>query len=235
MPSIGINWASVVSATAATMPGLAEHLRGRARWMARAIEPEHALKTTEAMFRMVWRAVRELYNNELGYDAFIDRMSDILPQQLRRAWNAGMRVNGLDPMTDNRPEWEAVFQEFVVNQFTFVDGFARDIVTARQAQAGTAALRSRVEMWANRYNECKDLATATTAEDNQRLEWIFGDTDHCTTCQALNGIVATAREWRQAAGRGIFPKSKALECHGYRCQCRLQKTAKPLTAGGLPV
>lgn len=232
MPSIPI--IQLTADMARREPRIIPHLRGRARWIARASETEDAIKTTDAMQRMIWRAVRELYTAKIGYDEFIDRMSDILPQQLRRAWNAGMRVNGLDPR-DQTPEWEAVYQNFVVGQFAFVDAFARDIVAARVQQSGTDALKQRVTMWANRYNECKDLAAVTTAERNQRYMWVMGQTEHCTTCLTLSGTVATAADWQAAAARGIFPKSQALECHGYRCQCRLQKTAAPITQGGIPV
>lgn len=217
---------SMVQALARNVPGLTDNLRGRARWVARAIEGEVEYKTVDAMFRMIWRAVRELYNNQIGYDAFIDRMSDILPQQLRKAWNAGMRVNGLDPQRDMTPEWEAVYQEYVIGQFAWVDRLASDIVAARVAQSGTDALRVRANMWANRYNECRDLASITTSASNTNYVWVLGEAEHCDTCLAIAGTVASAAQWEMAREAGLFPKSPKLQCRGYNCKCRLERTDK---------
>jgi len=218
-------WLKIASLVSASSPDIVEHLRGKARWIGRASLPEQdEVKTTEQMFRMVWKAVRELYEAKIVYDAFIDRMSDIIPQQLRKAWNAGMRANGLDPARDQTPEWEAVFIEFVVGQFEHVDRFAADIVAARVAQSGTAGLRMRANMWANRYNECRDLATLTTARREDNLIWVLGEAEHCPTCLAIAGTVAGRDDWEIARDAGLFPKSGKLKCKGFNCKCRLEKT-----------
>ena len=56
----------------------------------------------------------------------------------------------------------------------------------------------------------------------QNYVWRLGATiDHCSDCLNLDGQVHTAAEWRSA---GIEPQSPDLECGGYHCDCRLERT-----------
>ena len=55
------------------------------------------LKTRGAWERQIWNDVREFYGNEQDVGAFIDSMTGTIDEQLTRAWNEGMRLNGLDP------------------------------------------------------------------------------------------------------------------------------------------
>jgi hypothetical protein len=58
------------------------------------------------------------------------------------------------------------------------------------------------------------------AQKNQLLTWQYGDTDHCATCEKLNGQKHRAT-WYLA--RNYIPRKPGanLDCGGYRCQCSL--------------
>lgn len=193
------------------------------------IPQEIAVKTYTYYLRTISSYVRELYNGG-SEGAFIDGMAELIPAQLTRAWNEGMRENGLDPVDDMIDEWADKLEDLILNEYDYVDNFAADITAAAAAASGVDALLSRAEMWANRYNDVLNISILTTKE--QKLKWILGATEeHCNTCSALNGIVAFASEWDLS---GVHPQgapNAALECGGWRCDCSLQPTSERHTRG----
>lgn len=58
------------------------------------------------------------------------------------------------------------------------------------------------------------------AMKNQMLEWRYGDTEHCPTCQGLNGKKHRA-SWYLSRDYIPGKPGAALACGGYRCQCSL--------------
>lgn len=68
------------------------------------------------------------------------------------------------------------------------------------------------------------LNPKTGQREEPRYRWQYGDTDHCTDCLALNGVVLAASEWKRI---GIRPQSPDLECTGRRCQCKFMLTDEP--------
>lgn len=65
------------------------------------------------------------------------------------------------------------------------------------------------------YNAGKMLAMK-----NQMLEWRYGDTEHCPTCQGLNGKKHRA-SWYLARDYIPGKPGAAMDCGGYRCRCSL--------------
>lgn len=59
------------------------------------------------------------------------------------------------------------------------------------------------------------------AKPRQLLTWVYGDTEHCSTCNSLNGQRHRA-QWYLS--RNYIPRKPgaSLECGGYRCQCSLK-------------
>lgn len=191
-----------------------------------AIEIEVALaaKTENFYNRALNRLVSDLYNDEISQDDFINSHADLITQQFRRAFNEGMRANGLDPAKDMTSEWEQAYQGLVADEFQYVDDFAADIVRGAKDGLPVDGLRYRAGLWAHRYPDIVDQAKIITGDDNQMYTWHYGDTvEHCGTCSQYEGQTKTAREWRVLRERGIYPKSRALECKGYHCDCRLTK------------
>jgi hypothetical protein len=189
------------------------------------------IKTFDFFQRVLKTDVRRLYSGDISEAQFVDMLAELIPQQLRRAWNEGMRENGLDPEKDMQPEWERRIQNLVADEFRYVDGFAVDIVKTAKDGGDINALLSRAELWANRYNDTVDRARVATMNADDHVEWVLGDTDHCKTCLTLGGVVATAAQWDLLESQGIYPKSPDLACHGFNCGCQRLKTDKPLTRG----
>jgi hypothetical protein len=87
-------------------------------------------------------------------------------------------------------------------------------------------------MWVNQYESAKQKS-ATLACGDLKLRWQVGPTEHCKTCLSLNGQVRRASFWANNVVPRNAPNPK-LECGGFRCQCTLEKTDRPLTRGRLP-
>jgi hypothetical protein len=183
--------------------------------------------------RQISGAVAMLYNGAMTEAEFVTLFSDIIPQQLRRAWNEGMAENGLDP-GDITEEWQLTLDARILSEFDFVDRFAAAIVAARSDPTALQGLLARGDLWANRYNDVANEARLLTADSKEKYVWRMGATEeHCQTCSALNGIVAFAREWEQARFRPQDPPNDLLECGGWRCDCTLESTTARRTPKAL--
>jgi hypothetical protein len=117
-------------------------------------------------------------------------------------------------------------QTFVEGEQGYVEQLSRDIIDAKIDEKPLDGLLSRVQLWANRWNDVYNAAQVTiTAEFGGKLQWHLGKTEqHCPSCAALDGIVAFATEWEAS---GVHPQgapNDALECGGWRCDCSLVQT-----------
>ena len=185
-------------------------------------------KTLEAYKRQLWGAVLDLYRGEIGVSEFEDRWAGSIEEQLNRAWREGARDVEIDPK-EFEEEDTAEIEAIIVNEFGYVSGLAAEVVQAAKDESGFEGFRSRVDTWANRYNDIVNRARVWFG-GRQKLEWIYGDTEHCATCLALNGIVAWASEWELADVRPQSPENIMLECGGWKCQCTLSPTDKRRTS-----
>ena len=190
---------------------------------------EMVVKTLAYFLRTLSSMVRDLYRGDIEEGGFVDTMATLVQEQLTRAWHEGMRVNGLDPETEMEPEWEEQLQEIILNEYNYIDQFAADIVQTAKDEKPWDALLARAELWANRYTDVVNRAVLVTKE--QKLKWVYGDTQHCDTCMALNGIVAWASEWELANVVPQSPPNEALDCGGWKCQCSLEPTKERHTPG----
>jgi hypothetical protein len=192
------------------------------------------LKTLGFFVRAAETLTRRLYMGDIDQAEFEDGMLDLMDSQLTRAWNEGMRINGLDPERDMTAEWEQALEEIKLNEVDYIPGFATAIVDAAKQDAANGTpkeslplLYSRAGLWAQRYPDVVSRAVVITAAGKDRLKWVFGDTDHCDTCLRLNGIVAFASEWQLAGVQPQNPDNPVLDCHGWNCQCTLEPTDEP--------
>jgi len=193
------------------------------------------IKTVVYYTRALRRAVVQFYNREIDAIAFIGEMIRLIDEQMRRAWNEGMRANDLDPKRDMKPEWEAILESVIDGEYNRVLTFAEDIERSQGGAGPIEPLLARVDLWVNRYNETVNLAIITT-RPNDHFIWRLGATEeHCSTCARLNGVVATAAEWQASGVRPQHPPNPYLECGGWRCDCRYQYTEEPVTRGGIPI
>lgn len=86
---------------------------------------------------------------------------------------------------------------------------------------------SRVALWSGKGLDGIYNAGRLMGAGNKLQKWIYGDTrQHCDTCSAAAGQVHRAKSW---LGKGIVPKGDKLLCNGFRCDCRLEDTADPVS------
>lgn len=90
---------------------------------------------------------------------------------------------------------------------------------------------SRASMWLNSYDRVSEIAKSYACGD-KKMVWILGATEqHCKDCLRFSGRVYRMSQWNKI---GILPKSISLACHGYRCDCKLVPTNKPMSRGRPP-
>jgi len=194
------------------------------------------IKTYDFFLRTLSASVRALWTDRISESDFVDNLASLLEQQMRRAWNEGMRANDLDPQKDMTDEWEAILQDLITEQFAYVDVFAADITEARPIEGATVdPFIVRAEMWANNYTSTVNTSKIVTAAKDARYVWKLGATEeHCETCGALAGVVALASDWDKLRTSGVEPQGDKLMCGGWNCDCELELTDDDLTPGGIP-
>jgi len=147
-----------------------------------------------------------------GQDAYLRGIAD----------GGGGQVTLSDLEPDEASEMNALIAAMTARAFNVaVDALDMD---ATQAQA-------RAFLWANKGLDSLYYAGKLAGASNKALEWVYGETEHCEDCQKLNGRVYRARIWKKYE---IMPRSSALACKGFNCQCELMETDKPLMRGKPP-
>lgn len=183
---------------------------------------------SEANFRRGLRsAVRGLWSKAISESQFIDAMQSAIQRNLTVAWQEGATECGIGADELSEAEIEAR-DAFIDNQYSFIGGFGEAIGEDGDNRLGD--LYSRIELWVNRYGEIRDRAKAMACAD-QKLEWRINVRckEHCSSCTRLNGKVKRGSYWNKT----ILPRSRDLECGGWRCCCSLMVTDKPISKGRL--
>lgn len=190
------------------------------------------LKTEGYYSRVLNHNVLLLYNGEMSEAEFVDDLARLIDEQFRRAWRAGAVDVGIDADKITDEDWQPL-EERILQEFDYVDAYAKEIATAADQGRDVAQYQARADLWSGRYREVQDEARIHFSKGTGQLfEWIYGDTiEHCEDCSRLNGIVATADDWDAS---GWQPQSNDLACGGWNCQCRLEPTDKQKTEGGIP-
>lgn len=191
------------------------------------------VKTVSGYRNAMWRAVVALYNHKIDEFDFVGRMADLIADQMRRAYNEGLRSAGLDPAKDMTGAMQKELAEIIDNEDNFVLDFAQDILDNREKdqRPPSTIFKPRIDIWANRYLDVVNRAALAGAEKKgYNLEWKLGATEeHCSTCAALDGTVATAKQWRESGYHPQNPPNDKLACGGWNCDCRLEPTDKEPT------
>jgi hypothetical protein len=200
------------------VPEVKKHLSTKARYY---LHTPEAYKSEDFFLAQVEGLVRSLYGNFIGGE-FIDTMANLISGQIRDAYEKAYFDAGYE---GELPGYlETSYQDFVLEQYNFVDRFFRDIIDARIDGKPIDSLINRARLWAGRWKEAYQKAVVLiTQNEGGNMEWVYGDAEHCDTCQKLNGIVASAREW---GASGFQPQGRMLDCKGYDCKCELKPTKK---------
>lgn len=204
-----------------SMPEVAPYLSAKAHWM--AYNP-FQYKTYDYMLRAIEGLVNGVYSGFVGGD-FIDTMANLISGQLTQAYQQAFEDAGF---TEHyMPDYlNAALEAEILNQYSFVDQFYRDIVDARIDGTSVEPLLRRAQYWADRWNSAYQNATMLIRKEmGQKLVWREGDTqDKCNTCLALDGIVMFASEWDALGLRPKNPPNNKIDCEGWHCECALVPT-----------
>lgn len=157
---------------------------------------------------------------------FVTKHSALITELALPAFLEGMKAGGVKDAADEITDEEsAIVELWITEQISHVAEFALAVSDASKAkgedkQPARDAIDARVELWV-RAMETLQAQGQAAAQKNMMVTWVYGDTDHCETCQSLNG---KRRRWKWFTERGYIPQepgSQSLECHGYNCQCKL--------------
>jgi hypothetical protein len=210
-------------------------LKATLRYIAGHPEMFGAAKSYDQYRARLWGAMVRLFNG--GRDAnFLATFVRSIDQQLTQAWNTGAGEIGVAP-EEMTPDDMTILEAIIDNETNFIEGVAADIQAAKDEgmtrEDFDTQFGSRVDLWANRYNETQNRARMHFGA-KERLEWVLGATEEsCDTCTALNGIVAFGYEWEEARIHPQMPPNNLLTCGGWQCDCQLRPTTRRRTARAL--
>lgn len=177
---------------------------------------------------------RGYWSGVLDLNQFYDQMRATMNTRLQQAWDEGAAECGIRP-DEYTPEEQIALANGIANELNQLPGLALRVDQNSKVNKGklTPLLDRVSSLWLDRYNDFKNRARLMACKD-QKLEWIYGDTEHCTTCAALNGKVKRGSFWQTSGYQPQNPPNSALECGGWRCQCRLEPTDRAISKGPLP-
>lgn len=182
--------------------------------------------------RNIRASVRGLWSGALTKRQALSTFRSAIERAIEAAWIEGAAECGIqeDELTI---EELTVRDEFIFEQNDLAPSFIDVIASQSKASGGQLTpLLQRAEMWINQYSSAFQQSEALACADEKRI-WKVGRTEHCRTCLALNGQVRRLSFWTNNVLPRNAPNSKLI-CKGFRCQCILAKTNKPLSRGRLP-
>jgi hypothetical protein len=186
----------------------------------------------EAQYRTSIRsAVRGLWAGETSRGEFEGAMTATIERRLSQAWTEGLAACGFTP-EEATPADREVRTQAIDENIGYIVGFADAIEAGSRANGGKLdTLYSRAEMWVTGYGRTKTQTQLVACAD-QKFRWRWNpNKEHCDDCRNLNGRVYRASVW---ASYGVMPRSRELQCGGWRCGCNLEKTDAPVTPGRPP-
>lgn len=192
-------------------------------------------KSLEGFGRSVRSAARILWRGDdpNALFNFADTLNAAVFRGYEQAWREGAKTCGILP-EDRTPEEQVVLAEYISVAQSRILPLGDFIGTHSRANGGKwGDLQPRLNVWINRYNEIVARAQQMSCKDT-KLKWVYGDTQHCSTCLKLNGRIYRASIWQ---AYDIYPQDTRpghLNCRGFNCQCRFEPTTEPVTPGRPP-
>lgn len=186
---------------------------------------------SEARYRTELRApVRGVWAGTIDVGTFYDMFITAIRVGLTRAFHKGLEAGGISPDEMSKEE-QAYLTRAITEQYGYITGFATAIAENTKAQGGKLTpLLNRVELWVQAYTVVYNQGRSFADIDGKYM-WILGSTkEHCESCLRLNGKVKRISYWQAH----IMPRTRPLDCGGWRCQCNLEPTTEPLSRGILP-
>lgn len=156
-------------------------------------------------------------NDRISQAEFLDEAGILVAQQVLLAFLEGSEKT-TNQLTDRDRE---VIDLQTDENLDALPQFYNDILGFEGNEEPEVNIENRVRMWGNSIFGVFTLGILHGIREGQHMAWVLGATDHCDTCLDLSTIVATRAEWRDS---GWHTQSRELDCHGYRCQCRIVET-----------
>jgi hypothetical protein len=210
------------------VPSVRVYLSERARF---ALYEPVEYKTYDYMLVAIEGLVRGVYNGQIA-GQFIDTMANLISGQFTQAYQQAFEDEGFTDF--NMPDYlNQSLEEAILRQYDYVDQYYRDVIDARVDQTPIDPLIARAALWAQRYTESYNEAVRLISVNNGgKLMWVEGDTmQKCSTCLALDGIIAFASEWDTLGVKPQHAPNSKLECDGWKCECQLVPTDKRRSPG----
>lgn len=158
-------------------------------------------------------------NDEATRQQFRSKLASLLNKYGKMAFMDGLTDGGLDEPELDDDDRDTIAR-LLAEQSEYVSGitdtlFKGDGVSDAQADFKPA-------MWFNKSINPMYQAGLVSADKNGLYEWVYGATEHCADCLALNGQRHRLKEFNK---RGLMPQSSTLECKGFQCKCKLVKVS----------
>ena len=190
------------------------------------------LKTLAGYQLNLRAAAYGLWSGKMDYYSAFDQMFAAIDRGLPQGWAEGAKECGILPDEYSPEERQALDQALRIEK-DHVDEFLTWIEEHNQASGSKRdAIYGRLDVWVNRYRDVVNRAKAMACSD-QKLRWVLGPTEHCTTCAKLSGRIKRGSYW-QSHVMPQSPPNGQLECGGWNCQCTLQPTEDRASSGPLP-
>lgn len=165
-----------------------------------------------SLFRKAWRG--DITAGEMATEH-----KRILRNLAPGCYYAGMQDGGVEQSEADETDRQTI-ADWIAEQSSRVRDFAKAAVDAGKDKAAREQIQARADLWLAAMLALGNLGRAS-AQSNTMGEWVYGDTDHCDTCAGLNG---KRHRLKWFTSRGYIPRepgSRTLDCHGFRCQCRI--------------
>lgn len=173
---------------------------------------------------------RGLWLGELDALSGADSLFSAIGRGFEQAFREGQKECGILP-GERTEEESKELTRLIGDNYQHVGRFVEWIVQHNKASgAPLEMIRSRADMWINRYEYVATVAREMGCSNVKEI-WLRGRTEQgCCDCLRLHGRVYRNRTWIKIAE----PRSPKLNCGGYHCDCRREKTDLPITKGRPP-
>lgn len=142
----------------------------------------------------------------------------LIAKYARRAYEDGLKDGGVEDGMDD--EDLADVATYTAQQSAFVTDIGAVLFRGDGISDGQA--EQKPELWFNKSIYPAYERGRLSADKNGLYEWTLGRTEqHCDTCLTLNGQRHRMKEY---ARRELLPRSSALACGGWLCDCKLTKS-----------
>ncbi|OGC94598.1 MAG: hypothetical protein A2W25_02410 [candidate division Zixibacteria bacterium RBG_16_53_22] len=178
---------------------------------------EKSVASVVRKFHAAWRNLVVLGFTSSG--SILADARRIVKDAVGDAYVEGLKEGGV-AFEDMDSDDDLMIIELTDQQTQYVTDFVKAVRAARGDKAAQRAILDRVELWTASI-EAAGMQGLASAKKNEMVTWHYGDTEHCNTCQHLDGQ-RHRRSW--FSQRNYFPRKPgaAMDCGGYKCQCVLE-------------